>query len=125
MPPSNASAPVTTALVCAAALGTAAWAGHRALASSSLLLRKKSTQDAAKVVVGDALPPGAFDVVVVGAGPAGSTAAYYLANGGARVVLLEKEKFPRYTRLRGREKLSLPLRESRCRIRHRLSPLTL
>ena len=36
-----------------------------------------------------------FDVVVVGAGPAGSTAAYRLARAGARVALLERATFPR------------------------------
>jgi geranylgeranyl reductase family protein len=36
-----------------------------------------------------------FDVVVVGAGPAGSTAAYCLARAGARVALLERATFPR------------------------------
>lgn len=36
-----------------------------------------------------------FDVAVVGAGPAGSTAARVLAEGGARVVVLEKSTFPR------------------------------
>lgn len=35
------------------------------------------------------------DVVVVGAGPAGSTAARDLAAGGARVVLLDRATFPR------------------------------
>jgi geranylgeranyl reductase family protein len=43
---------------------------------------------------------GAYDVIVVGAGPAGSTAAYTLATGagrgpGRRVALLEKARFPR------------------------------
>ena len=35
------------------------------------------------------------DVVVVGAGPAGSTAAYYLASAGYSTVLLEKSTLPR------------------------------
>lgn len=37
-----------------------------------------------------------FDVVVVGAGPAGSTAARTAAEGGASVLLLDREEFPRY-----------------------------
>jgi geranylgeranyl reductase family protein len=36
-----------------------------------------------------------FDAIVVGAGPAGSTAAYRLATAGARVLLLDKARFPR------------------------------
>ena len=35
------------------------------------------------------------DVIVVGAGPAGSTTAYHLAAAGADVLLLEKSSFPR------------------------------
>ena len=35
------------------------------------------------------------DVIVVGAGPAGSTAAYYLAQAGLNVLLIEKSRFPR------------------------------
>ncbi len=37
----------------------------------------------------------AFDVAVVGAGPAGSAAAYHLAAAGWRVILLERSAFPR------------------------------
>ena len=36
-----------------------------------------------------------YDVIVVGAGPAGSAAAYRLAKGGASVALLEKQILPR------------------------------
>jgi len=40
-------------------------------------------------------PAGEADVIVVGAGPAGSTTAYYLAQAGLDVLLLEKSRFPR------------------------------
>lgn len=36
-----------------------------------------------------------YDVVIAGAGPAGATAAYFLAKGGKDVALLEKATFPR------------------------------
>ena len=36
-----------------------------------------------------------FDVAVVGAGPAGSTTAYRLARARARVLLVDKARFPR------------------------------
>ena len=37
-----------------------------------------------------------WDVIIIGAGPAGSTAAAVLAEKGRRVLVLEREKFPRY-----------------------------
>lgn len=37
-----------------------------------------------------------WDVVVVGAGPAGSTAARVAAEGGASVLLIDRARFPRY-----------------------------
>ncbi|HUL01968.1 MAG TPA: NAD(P)/FAD-dependent oxidoreductase [Gemmatimonadales bacterium] len=37
-----------------------------------------------------------WDAVVVGAGPAGSATARHLARGGARVLLLDRERFPRH-----------------------------
>jgi len=41
------------------------------------------------------LPADAYDVVIVGAGPSGSTCGYYAAKAGAKVALLDKEVFPR------------------------------
>ncbi len=41
------------------------------------------------------MDPSRYDVLVVGAGPAGSTAALVLARNGARVALLDKARFPR------------------------------
>jgi flavin-dependent dehydrogenase len=38
----------------------------------------------------------AYDVLVIGGGPSGSAAATVLAKKGRRVLLLEREKFPRY-----------------------------
>ena len=41
------------------------------------------------------LAPETADVIVVGAGPAGSSVAYYLASAGLDVLVLEKTEFPR------------------------------
>src|SRR5215475_12550035 len=60
-----------------------------------------------------------YDVAIIGGGPAGSTAAALLARAGRRVIVFEREKFPRFhigesllpfsmkafTRLRRHEKL--------------------
>lgn len=37
-----------------------------------------------------------FDVIVVGSGPAGSTAAFHLGEAGLKVLVIEKENLPRY-----------------------------
>jgi geranylgeranyl reductase family protein len=37
-----------------------------------------------------------YDIIIIGAGVAGSTAAYELASAGFKVLVLEKEKLPRY-----------------------------
>src|ERR1700724_357283 len=37
-----------------------------------------------------------YDVAIIGGGPAGSTAATLLAQAGRRVVVFEREKFPRF-----------------------------
>ncbi len=36
-----------------------------------------------------------YDAVIIGAGPAGASAAIHLAQGGARVLLAEAKRFPR------------------------------
>jgi geranylgeranyl reductase family protein len=45
--------------------------------------------------VSESAPAPDADVIVVGAGPAGSTTAFYLAQAGLHVLLLEKTRFPR------------------------------
>lgn len=37
-----------------------------------------------------------YDVIIVGSGPAGSAAAYFLASKGKKVLIIEKESLPRY-----------------------------
>ena len=40
--------------------------------------------------------PESYDAVIIGGGPAGSTAGAYLARAGLRVLIVEKERFPRF-----------------------------
>ncbi len=39
---------------------------------------------------------GLYDVIIAGGGPAGASAAFFLGEAGNRVLVLEKEKLPRY-----------------------------
>jgi flavin-dependent dehydrogenase len=39
---------------------------------------------------------GSYDALIIGGGPGGSTTATYLAKAGKRVLVLEKETFPRF-----------------------------
>src|SRR5213594_3311386 len=42
------------------------------------------------------MPEAIYDVAIIGGGPAGSTAATLLARAGRHVIVLEREKFPRF-----------------------------
>src|SRR5438093_5747891 len=42
------------------------------------------------------MPDAIYDVAIIGGGPAGSTAATLLARAGRRVIVLERDKFPRF-----------------------------
>jgi flavin-dependent dehydrogenase len=42
------------------------------------------------------MPEAIYDVAIIGGGPAGSTAAVLLAQAGRRVIVFEREKFPRF-----------------------------
>ena len=39
--------------------------------------------------------PGMYDVIIIGAGPAGTAAGYHLARKGRSVLLLDRRTFPR------------------------------
>lgn len=72
-------------------------AGASTVAAAGLLLYKRAKNAVPKsgpYPVGT-LPADAYDAAIVGGGPSGSTCGYYMARGGAKVAVLEKETFPR------------------------------
>ena len=59
-------------------------------------VKRPRKRGAAPAVAGhEPLSDASFDAVVVGGGPGGSTAAYWLARAGRRVLVVEKSAFPR------------------------------
>eukprot|EP00878_Enallax_costatus_P002001 GHUV01002165.1.p1 GENE.GHUV01002165.1~~GHUV01002165.1.p1 ORF type:complete len:505 (+),score=139.44 GHUV01002165.1:44-1516(+) len=71
--------------------------GSIVVAGTALYLRRRQISAVPKAgpyPVGS-LPADAYDAVIVGAGPSGSVCAYYLAQVGGKVALLDKATFPR------------------------------
>ena len=67
-----------TAVIAAAGLTVVA-------AGAYIAIRTRSKVPKEGPFSADSLPKDAYDAVIVGAGPSGSTAAFFLANGGAKV----------------------------------------
>jgi len=55
-----------------------------------------SYQNVDNLLSSDTMSAGMYDVAIIGGGPAGSTAATLLAQAGRRVIVFEREKFPRF-----------------------------
>lgn len=65
-----------------------------AAAGAYLLYRSRNNVPQSGPFPVDSLPAGAYDAVIVGAGPSGSTAAYYLARAGAKVAQYSRHGIP-------------------------------
>jgi len=88
------------ALAAAAAQGALGLGGRPGRNLVAVLVGRMFSQERLVASLPDAARPGSppadFDVLVVGGGPAGSTAVTFLARGGLRVAIAEREVFPRF-----------------------------
>lgn len=69
-----------------------------AVSAGALLYRhyaRKNAGPKSGPLTPDTLPAGAYDAIIVGAGPSGSVCANFASKGGAKVALLDKATFPR------------------------------
>lgn len=73
----------------------AAVAAGATVAAGAALLYRRHQNAVPTEGIHKVLPSGAYDAVIVGAGPSGSVMGYYVAKGGGKVALLEKATFPR------------------------------
>jgi len=73
----------------------AAMAASLLTASSSLGKSRRKICGTKSANKSDPKSEGIFDVLIIGAGPAGSTAAYFLSKHGIKVALCDKKTFPR------------------------------
>lgn len=76
-------------------LAGVAVAASASVVAAYALSRRQAQPPTSGKYPAESLPAGAYDAIIVGAGPSGSSTAFYAATGGARVVLLDKESFPR------------------------------
>jgi hypothetical protein len=71
------------------ALAGAAGVSVAALLALRAYRRAQLTPPSSGPYPAESLPTGAYDAVIVGAGPSGSVCGYYMAQGGAKVAVLE------------------------------------
>src|SRR6188474_1339291 len=80
-------------MVASVVQGTTVWAAvDLTVTAGNPSLLERDGQNATVISVSSSM----YDVAIIGGGPAGSTAAALLARAGRRVILFEREQFPRF-----------------------------